>query len=53
LSFFKKGEQKDDTAHVWEIGTRGRSEDIRKGCRKVNTLKILCSHVWKWKNETG
>jgi hypothetical protein len=27
-------------------------ENIRKGCRRMNLVEILCSHVWKWKNET-
>jgi hypothetical protein len=27
-------------------------EDIRKMCRKVNKVEILCTHVYKWKNET-
>jgi hypothetical protein len=26
-------------------------KDIRKGCRRVN-MKMLCTHVCKWKNET-
>jgi hypothetical protein len=31
----------------------GRGEDIRKGYKRVNMVEILCTHVWKWKNETG
>jgi hypothetical protein len=27
-------------------------EERRKGCKRVNMLKILCTHVSKWKNET-
>jgi hypothetical protein len=27
-------------------------EDIRKGCRRVNVMEILCTHVCKWRNET-
>jgi hypothetical protein len=26
-------------------GTSGRGEDIRKGCKRVNMLEILCIHV--------
>jgi hypothetical protein len=32
--------------YQWEV------EDIRKGCRRVNMVEILCTHVCKWKNET-
>jgi hypothetical protein len=27
-------------------------EDVRKGCGRGNMVKILCTHVYKWKNET-
>jgi hypothetical protein len=27
-------------------------EDIKKECRKVNMMEILCTHIWKWRNET-
>jgi hypothetical protein len=27
-------------------------EDVRKVCRRVNKVQILCIHVCKWKNET-
>jgi hypothetical protein len=30
---------------VWRIDISGRGEDIRKGCRKVNVVEIVCSHV--------
>jgi hypothetical protein len=33
------------------IGTCGRGEDIRKGCRRVNMVEILGTHVSKWKND--
>jgi hypothetical protein len=26
-------------------------EDIREGCKGINVVEILCTHVWKWKNE--
>jgi hypothetical protein len=29
-----------------------REEDAGKGCRRVNMVQILCTHVCKWKNET-
>jgi hypothetical protein len=34
------------------VGTSGRGEVAEKGCRKVNIVQILCTHVCKWKNET-
>jgi hypothetical protein len=34
------------------VGTTGRREEVDKGCRKVNMVQILCTHVCKWKNET-
>jgi hypothetical protein len=27
-------------------------EDVRKGWRRLNVVEILCTHAWKWKNET-
>jgi hypothetical protein len=33
------------TGSVWEIGTSGRGEDTRKGCRRVNMIEMLCTHV--------
>jgi hypothetical protein len=33
------------SGHVWGVGTSGRREDIRKGFRRVNMMKILCTHV--------
>jgi hypothetical protein len=32
--------------------TSRRREDVEKGCRRVNMVQILCTHVCKWKNET-
>jgi hypothetical protein len=34
------------------VGTSGRWEDVGKGCGRVNTVQILCTHVCKWKNDT-
>jgi hypothetical protein len=51
MSFFKKREQEGKTGSVWGVSISGRGDDIRKGCRRVNILEILCSHVCKWKNE--
>jgi hypothetical protein len=27
------------------VGITGRGEDIRKGCRRLNMVEILCTHV--------
>jgi hypothetical protein len=27
-------------------------EDVGKGCGRMNLMKILCTHVCKWQNET-
>jgi hypothetical protein len=34
------------------IDTSGKGEDVRKGCRKVDTVQILYRPVCKWKNDT-
>jgi hypothetical protein len=49
MSFFfsKSREQEDKTGPVWEVGTSGRGEDIRKGCRRVNMVGIFCTHGCK------
>jgi hypothetical protein len=43
----KNGEQEGKTDAVW--GRRGdtsvRGEDVRKGCRRVNMVEILRTHV--------
>jgi hypothetical protein len=55
MSFFllnKNREQEGRTDPVLEVGTSGRGEDVGKGCRRVNTVQILHTHVSKWKNDT-
>jgi hypothetical protein len=27
------------------VGTSGKGEDIKKGCRRVNMVEIICTHV--------
>jgi hypothetical protein len=49
ISFFffsKIREREDETGPV---GGFRRVEEVEKGCRKVNIVKILCVHVCKWK----
>jgi hypothetical protein len=52
MSFFKNGQQEGKTGPVCGLVLVGGGEDIRKGCRRVNVVEILCTHVCKWKNET-
>jgi hypothetical protein len=33
LSFFKNREWEGKTSLVWGVGTSGREEDMRKGCK--------------------
>jgi hypothetical protein len=33
------------------VGSGGSGEEVRKRCKRVNVLEILCTHVWKWENE--
>jgi hypothetical protein len=40
------GEAMGTTGPVWVVGT------LEKGCRRVNMVQILYTHVCKWKNET-
>jgi hypothetical protein len=34
------------------FGTSGSGEEVGKGCKRVNMMQILCTHVCKWKNDT-
>jgi hypothetical protein len=40
------------TGPAWVVGIRRREEDVERGCRRVNMVQILCTHVCKWKNDT-
>jgi hypothetical protein len=48
----KTGEQNRSCLGKRESVTSGNREDVGKGCRRVNMVQILCTHVCKWKNET-
>jgi hypothetical protein len=45
--FYKIGEGEGRTVFAWRKG-----EEVGKGCRRVNMVQILCTHVHKLKNET-
>jgi hypothetical protein len=44
---YKIGEQEDGTGMPGGIGTSERWEEVGKGYRRVNMVKILCTHVYK------
>jgi hypothetical protein len=48
----KIGEQEGRTEPVWGNSTSGSGEDVGIGCRRVNIVQKLCTHVCKRKNET-
>jgi hypothetical protein len=45
MSFLKKMENRKVNSSCLVVGTSGRGEDIRKRCRRVNVVEILCVHV--------
>jgi hypothetical protein len=49
MSFFKNKnrEQESKIGSVWGVETSRSGEDIRKGCRRVNIVEILCIYVYK------
>jgi hypothetical protein len=52
FSFIKLENRRDELAfYLAEVGsdTSGRGEDVGKGCRRMNMVQILCTHVCKWK----
>jgi hypothetical protein len=52
--FYKIGEQEGRTV-LWEgggVGTCGRGEVVEKGGRRMNMMEIMCTHVYKCKNDT-
>jgi hypothetical protein len=42
-------EQEGKMGPMWTVGATGREVDVRKRCRRVNMVEILCTHVYKWK----
>jgi hypothetical protein len=50
FSFFCKfGEQegRTDPAYVVAVDNSGREETVGKGCKRVNMVQIICTHVCK------
>jgi hypothetical protein len=52
FSFTKSENRRAEQVLPGEVGTSGRGEEAGKGCKKVNMMHILCTHVCKWKNDT-
>jgi hypothetical protein len=55
MSFFSFTKSENmRTEHVMSGGvaaTSGR-EEMGNGCERMNIVQILCTHVFKWKNDT-
>jgi hypothetical protein len=50
--FYKNGEPKDRIGPVLGVGTSSRGLDVGIWCRRMNMVQMLCTHLYKWKNET-
>jgi hypothetical protein len=49
-NFFKQnGEQKTIQFLSGGLVSVGGGKDMGRGCRRVNMVEILCTHVCKWK----
>jgi hypothetical protein len=42
---FSKTEDRRVKRSCLGVGTSGRGQDIRKGCRRMNMVEILCTHA--------
>jgi hypothetical protein len=52
--FYKIREQEGRAGPAWEEGGNGRRKKVvEKGCRRINMVQILCTHVCKSKNGTS
>jgi hypothetical protein len=50
--FYKSGEEEGNTGVVWRLVQVGYNwGDVGRGCRRVNKVQILCTHVCKWEND--
>jgi hypothetical protein len=46
--FYKNGEKEVRIVPVWGVGTSVRGNDVKKVCRRGNTVKILFTNACKW-----
>jgi hypothetical protein len=47
FSLTKLGNRRVEQVLSGTVGTSGRKEEIGKGCRRLNMVQILCTHVCK------
>jgi hypothetical protein len=52
FAFTKSKNRKAEQVLPREIDNSWRGEEVGKGCRRVNMVQILCTHVCNWKNDT-
>jgi hypothetical protein len=50
--FHRLREQEGGTVPAWGVGTSRREEEVGKGYKRVNMVKIMHPHAYKWKNDT-
>jgi hypothetical protein len=50
--FYKIRKQEGGIDPAWDGGCQKEGEEVEKGCRKVNMMQILHTHICKWKNDT-
>jgi hypothetical protein len=51
LLFFPKNRTDCKTGPVWGL-YQWEGGDYKESVEEVNMVEILCTHVWKWKNDT-
>jgi hypothetical protein len=49
LQKWRTGRQKGP---VWKFCISVGGKDIKKECRRMNVVEVLCTHVCEWKNDT-
>jgi hypothetical protein len=49
FSFTKSQNRTAEQVLSVRVGSSGRREFVEKGCRRVNKVQILHTHVCKWK----
>jgi hypothetical protein len=45
MSFSQKQRTGRQNSSYLGVGTSGSRENIRKGCRRMNMMEILCTHI--------
>jgi hypothetical protein len=52
LSFAKSEHRREEKILPEGADTSGRGEEVRKGCKRVNMVQIVCTHECKQKKDT-